>query len=120
MKRIIFTILATLSLLPLLARELKVESFRLLPNDNTAQITPVKDINGDDCALVKVKTDLTGCIFDGAIGEVKYQNGAYNVYLSPGARRLGVKCNDHDYLTVEFGNISDIKAVWSYSCYSLK
>lgn len=120
LQRIIFTIIATLSLLSLSARELKVESFRLLPDDKTAQINPVKDLNGDDCALVKVKTDLTGCVFDGAIGEVKYQNGAYNVYLSPGTRRLGIKCNDHDNLTVEFGNISDIKTVQSSACYNLK
>ena len=119
MKRIIFTIIATLSLLPLLARELKVESLHLLPNDNTAQITPVKDLNGDDCALVKVKTDLAGCVFDNAIGDVKYQNGAYNVYLSPGTRRLGVKCNDHENLTVDFNSVSGISALESSDTYEL-
>ena len=32
----------------------KVSGFRVLPNDVSAFITPVRDLNGDACALVKV------------------------------------------------------------------
>ena len=119
LKRIIFTIIATLSLLSLSARELTVESFRLLPNDNTAQITPVKDLNGDDCALVKVKTDVTGCVFDGAIGEVRYQDGAYYVHLSPGTRRITLNCPNYERFTLEFNTVSDIVGVKSRCTYSV-
>ena len=36
------------------AQEFRVGSFRELPNDVSAFISPVRDLNGDACALVKV------------------------------------------------------------------
>lgn len=36
------------------ALDFRVESFRILPNDVSAFISPVKDLNNEDCALVKV------------------------------------------------------------------
>ena len=37
------------------AQEFSVAGFRLLPNDVSAFITPVRDLNDDPCALVKVE-----------------------------------------------------------------
>ena len=36
------------------AQEFSVAGFRLLPNDVSAFITPVRDLNDEPCALVKV------------------------------------------------------------------
>ena len=60
LRQIIFTIIATLSLLPLSARELKVESFKLLPGVMSARIYPRVDFNGDTCALIKVSIPING------------------------------------------------------------
>ena len=38
-----------------LAQEFSVAGFRLLPNDVSAFITPVRDLNDEPCALVKVE-----------------------------------------------------------------
>lgn len=37
------------------AQQFSVKGFRPLPNDVTAFITPVQDLNGDACALLKVE-----------------------------------------------------------------
>ena len=37
------------------AQEFSVAGFRLLPNDVSAFITPVRDLNDEPCALVKVE-----------------------------------------------------------------
>ena len=39
------------------AQQFSVGSFRLLPNDITAYIAPVKDLNNEACALIKVVGD---------------------------------------------------------------
>lgn len=41
------------------AQEFSVAGFRLLPNDVSAFITPVRDLNDEPCALVKVEAPPT-------------------------------------------------------------
>lgn len=56
-------------IVPLSAQNLSVESFRLLPNDLTANTfgTMESDQNGEVAALIKVVTAETGFAFDGGI-----------------------------------------------------
>lgn len=119
LRRIIFIIIATLSLLPLSARELKVESFCLLPNDSTAQVNSKTDYNGDDCALVKVNLPLSGCVFEGIFGNATNHGNEYWVYLPESTRRFTIKCPEYETLNVEFSNISDIKSVKGGKTYQL-
>lgn len=52
MKKILCTIILLWLLVPGWAQEFKVASFRLLPNDITAWVNPVRDLNDEACALV--------------------------------------------------------------------
>ncbi len=85
----------------LLAQHISVKSFRALPTDMTARITdPVKDQNGDKCALIKVVTTETDFAWEGGmLGVMKAvkKKGEYWVYIPYGAKRLTIK---HDKLGV--------------------
>ncbi len=95
-------LLAFLSLpVLILAQHISVASFRALPLDMTARITdPVKDQNGDKCALIKVVTTETGFAWEGGmLGVMKAEKkkGEYWVYVPYGAKKLTIK---HDKLGV--------------------
>ncbi len=101
MKRL-FILLATLAIPALLlAQSISVKSFRALPTDMTARVTdPVKDQNGDKCALIKVVTTETDFGWEGGmLGVMKAEKkkGEYWVYVPYGAKRITIK---HDKLGV--------------------
>ena len=81
--------------------QIDVESFRVLPTDQTARITdPVIDQNGDKCALIKVVTNQTGFAWEGGmlgITKVEKKTGEFWVYVPHGAKRITIK---HDKLGV--------------------
>ena len=106
--------------MPLSARELKVESFRLLPHDYTAKINLVKDYNDDICALIKVTFPLEGCIFEGVFGEVSRHGDEYMVYLPEGSKRFSIKYPGYETLIVEFSKISDIASVKGGKTYNMQ
>lgn len=64
MKHLIHLILLIGFIFPakLMAQEFSVESFRQLPNDVSAFINVVYDLNDDACALVKVVSTIRLCI----------------------------------------------------------
>ncbi len=101
MKRllILFAILSLPTML--LAQHISVASFRSLPTDMTARVTdPVKDQNGDKCALIKVVTTETDFAWEGGmLGVMKAEKkkGEYWVYVPYGAKKLTIK---HDKLGV--------------------
>ncbi|MBC8315696.1 MAG: PEGA domain-containing protein [Bacteroidetes bacterium] len=81
--------------------QIAVESFRVLPTDQTARITdPVVDQNGEKCALIKVVSTMQGLLFEGGmLGIMKreWKNGEYWVYVPHGTKRITIK---HDQLGV--------------------
>lgn len=83
------------------AQQISVKSFRPLPNDMDArQNYPLKDQNGDLCAIVKVVTPERGFYFDiGSLGITKTEQrtGEIWVYIPYGARRISIF---HDKLGV--------------------
>ncbi|MCF8303198.1 MAG: PEGA domain-containing protein [Bacteroidales bacterium] len=89
-----FILLAiTLLLIPtaLSAGEFKVLNFYKAPNDIAAIRYERTDINGEECALIKVRTGLSGVTIlpnAGAVGDVSYKEGDYWVYVSPGEQQL--------------------------------
>lgn len=77
------------------AQNLSVESFRILPNDLTANTygTMERDQNGEVAALIKVVTLETGFVFDGGmLGIVKtvQKEGEIWVYVPFGLQRITI------------------------------
>lgn len=75
------------------ADKFQVNSFEKDANDLAARKFDRKDINGDACALVKVRTDIEGLSFSsgvGVVGDVEFKTGEYWVYISPGEQQLEI------------------------------
>lgn len=62
------------------AQEFSVKLFRQLPNDISAFIQPVKDLNGEACALLKVVGE-TDYAFSTPLGIVKRRNEIGEIWL---------------------------------------
>ena len=87
------------------AQKLTVESFKLAPNDLTAQTQPRKDLNNRNCALIKVGLGLQGVQFEGNImGNVENKTGEYWVYMPQGNRMLKVKHANYAPVMVTFAD----------------
>ena len=93
MKRIILSALcALLCGLTGMAQQFTVERFRTLPNDITAYMHPVRDLNDEACALIKVVADRD-FVFSSPLGIVKRTDevGEIWIYLPRGTRLLTLK-----------------------------
>lgn len=80
---ILYTLYSILILLfpaPALAQKFSIESFRVLPNDVSAFIDPVKDLNGDDCALIKVMAG-PDFVFSTPLGIIKRVDNVGEIWL---------------------------------------
>lgn len=62
------------------AQEFRVAAFGILETDLTARVSPMKDLNGDDCALIKVVMDK-GFDFSGPLGIVKRIDKTAEIWL---------------------------------------
>lgn len=77
------------------AQTLSVESFKLLPNDLTANTygTQERDQNGDVAALIKMVTSETGFVFDGGmmgIVKTEQKTGEVWIYVPHGLQRITI------------------------------
>ena len=74
------------------AQQFKVTSFRLLEQDLSAWMNPVRDLNEEACALVKVVGDRD-FVFSSPLGIVKRREevGEIWLYLPRGTRKLTIK-----------------------------
>lgn len=74
------------------AQEFKIKNFRPLPNDVSAFITPVYDLNGDPCALIKIVAP-EDFAFSSPLGIVKRKDevGEIWLYLPRGSKMLTIK-----------------------------
>lgn len=74
------------------AQQFSVRTFRLLPNDITAYIDPVRDLNGEACALIKVVGD-PDFVFSSPLGIVQRRDdvGEIWIYVPRGSVLLTVK-----------------------------
>ena len=73
------------------AEEFKILNFYENGNDLAARKYERQNINEEACALIKVRTDLTGLNFNanlGIVGNVNKKDGDYWVYVSPGEQRI--------------------------------
>ncbi len=62
------------------AQKFSVSSFRVLPNDVSAFISPIKDLNGEDCALIKVAAS-EDFVFSAPLGIVKREDNVGEIWL---------------------------------------
>ena len=99
--RLFSTFLFQLLLLLADAQHISVESFRLLENDLDARVNhPIRDQNGELCAIIKVATTQSGFEWepDGlGIVSAERKTGEYWLYVPRGAQRITIK---HDQLGI--------------------
>lgn len=79
--------------LTLSAQDFKVESFRDLPNDISAFINPVKDLNDEGCALLKIVAASPDFAFSTPLGIAKRidKTGEIWIYLPRGSKKITIK-----------------------------
>ena len=82
---IIVGMVFTLCALLIDAQRFNVSAFRLLANDVTAFVTPVHDLNGDGCALIKIQASPEFA-FSTPLGIVKREDNVGEVWLYVPAR----------------------------------
>ena len=96
-------LLSLLCFIDIHAQKLNVESFVAKSNDITARTQPRKDINGNDCALIKVRLAAGNASFSGnVVGNVAYDKSEYFVYMPHGSKRLTIKLEGYLPLDVNF------------------
>lgn len=78
--------------LPAVAQQFDVRTFRMLPNDITAYIEPVRDLNQEACALIKVVGDRD-FVFSTPLGIAQRRNdvGEIWLYVPHGSVMLTIK-----------------------------
>lgn len=78
---------------PLSAQEFNVSGFHELPNDISAFINPVKDLNDEGCALIKVIATSPDFAFSTPLGIVKRidKTGEIWIYLPRGSKKITIK-----------------------------
>ena len=94
MKRTFTTIFFLTLLLSSIAQSISVKSFRSLSTDMDArQNYPEKDLNGEECAIIKIATVEKGFFFDiGSLGIVKTVQKAGEIWLwiPHGAKKITI------------------------------
>jgi len=104
----------------LFAQDIEVKKFEPLEKDQTATLSPRKDINGVTCGLVRVALKEPGAEFEGSVmGDVQFTGSEYLVYLPNGTKRLGIKHPDYLPTTIVFADYGT-KKVASSTTYELK
>lgn len=86
-------LLSAISTMPVSAQQFKVEDFRVLPNDISAFVSPVKDLNDEGCALLKVTASSPDYAFSTPLGIVKRidKTGEIWLYLPRGSKKITIK-----------------------------
>ena len=119
MKKVFVVIISLFVVGVALSQDIEVKKFEPLGKDQTATLTPRKDINGVTCGLVKVALKVPGAEFEGNVmGDVEFTGSEYLVYLPKGTKRLGIKHQDYLPTTIVFADYGT-KKVESSTTYGL-
>ncbi len=75
------------------ASKFKVVSFKADYDDESGRAESRKDYNGDICALIKAKTDLSGIKFESVFLDnfVHKKAGEFWLYMCPGTGRIKIR-----------------------------
>ena len=92
MRRYMLTTVMLLIFSAMHAQQFSVQSFRQLPNDISAYIQPVKDLNDEACALIKI-VGSRDFAFSTPLGIVKRKNdiGETWIYVPRGTTQITIK-----------------------------
>ena len=116
MKKLLWLCLALLFSGSMMAQELVVKSFEQNTRDLTAKTHPVKDLNGDYCALIRVQVAAKDCLFRGNIvGEPQAEWGEYKVYMAAGSRNLYISHPDFIFTPLNYEFPEKILSGHTYS-----
>lgn len=118
--RIIVILLSLLLANGISAQDIEVKKFEPMAKDQTAALSPRKDINGNDCALVLVHTLKQSMEFEGwVVGDVEYKDDVYWVFMANGSKHLKIKHPDYQTKTVLFSEygIGNLKGGQMYNLY---
>lgn len=87
------------------AQTLQVKSFTKAERDLAARTNPHKDVNGYDCALLKVQLAMDDASFGGGmIAHIEHKISEYWVYMSPGAQKINITLRGFLPLEVVFAD----------------
>ena len=116
MKKLLWLCLALLFSGSMMAQELVVKAFEQNTRDLTAKTHPVKDLNGDYCALIRVQVAAKDCLFRGNIvGEPQAEWGEYKVYMAAGSRNLYISHPDFIFTPLNYEFPEKILSGHTYS-----
>ena len=113
----VITLLWCLSFTSLMAQKMSIDRFEEVITDLTARTKSRQDLNGNDCALVKVRIAAQGVTFSGNImGDITNVGSEYWVYMSEGSKRLTVRHPNYLPLEVHFADhgINSLKGRTTY------
>ena len=120
MKQLLLSILLLICATTSMAQELSVKEFREATNDISARTLSRQDINGNDCALVKVQVAISDAIFVGnVVGDTHFMGSEYWVYMAEGSKHLKVNTNSYLPIDITFADYG-IKSLIGKTTYVLK
>lgn len=95
MKKSLFLICFVLLGFLAFSQNISVEKFHCLEHNVAARVSPVRDINGELCAMIIVNTPVQGLEFPcRGIEKTQQETGAVKVYVSPGLRYITIAHKD--------------------------
>ena len=102
MNKLKLTILFLFMSLAASAQRLAVESLKLRPNDLSARKSPRVDLNGKQCALIKVMVmdDITACSWK--IGNVENKGIVKFLYVTTTTSSIELSFSKHNSIVVDF------------------
>lgn len=97
------------------AQDLTVKSFELLETDMAAKLHPVKDLNGEDCALIRVCIATSDVLFSGNImGEPVSDRGEYLLYVPARTKWLKIAHANYMFTPMKYLFPIEIKSNYTY------
>lgn len=87
------------------ADRVNIERIRVAQSDLSARTSSVKDLNGTNCALIKMYIPIPNVRFQGNIVKIEENNsGEYWVYMTEGSRELRVSVPKNMPIDINFLN----------------
>lgn len=89
------------------SQDLVIRNFVVDEMNLSGSTYPRKDMNDDFCSLIIVQSNLKDCdmnFLGNVVGNIEERNGDYWVYVTPGTKKLKIKCPN--YITADL-DISD-------------
>ena len=116
MRRFILSLMSVILVITVNAQELKVKSIREATHDISARTQARQDLNGVDCALLKVFVVGKNVKFSGNVVDVVSKDNEYWVYLANGTKRVKVTHPDFLPMEITFGDygINEVNSKTTY------